>query len=141
LSVKPAPHFASTVDQIDSVGESLSNSRWAELCRERPRFPGIREWNCVYTKERTKYWREMMKVTDLSGELTINAEATGSLEGSYTTSMSISGTEGSSGGSSFTAPFGGSGLSGLGESIREQVRSNLAGALAGLPTLPGIGES
>jgi hypothetical protein len=82
----------------------------------------------------------MMKVTDLSGELTINAEATGSLEGSYSTSMSISGTDGS-GNTSFTAPYGGSGLSGLGESIREQVRSNLAGALAGLPTLPGIGES
>jgi hypothetical protein len=83
-----------------------------------------------------------MKVTDISGELTINAEATGSLEGSYTTSMSVSGTEGSSsGGSSLSAPYSGSGLSGLGESIREQVRSNLAGALAGLPTLPGIGES
>ena len=78
-----------------------------------------------------------MEITDLSGEMSIDASATGSLEGSYSMSMSVTGTE-DSGGSSFMPPIDGGGLSGLGASIRAQVETNLAGALANLPSLPGL---
>ena len=80
-----------------------------------------------------------MKISDLNGELSIDVKATGPLEGSYSNSLSITGTEeGSTETSSFSSPFGGSGPPSLGDSIRQQVQANLAGALANLPTLPGL---
>lgn len=80
-----------------------------------------------------------MKISDLNGELSIDVKATGPLEGSYSTSLSITGTEkGASQTSSFSSPSAGGSPPSLGDSIRMQVQSNLAGALANLPSLPGL---